>query len=366
MGYARWILEGFLSVADQQPHWVLHHEPDSSLEALETMLDRFQPDALLCESRNKRVIDRLVQWDKPVVFAAANIRHPSADSLYRVRADNREVGMMGFHYLRERGFKRFLFAGYSDQPFSVHRQKGFQQAAEHAGCSVETLDACEKNWDNVLRHRLQQNPVPMAVMAAADDLGIRIIHAGIASNLSIPEQLAVLGVDNHAMICRLCHPTLSSIDPGTERIGETSANLLKQLLNGTAEAPSEIRVKPVRTVTRASTDVLSTDDPNMRRVYAFIRDNTCEGIAFSELVKLSNMSRRGLENKYKLTFGMTLGQHMTHVRVARARELLECTDMVTPDIAAECGWPSASHMSVMFKRFAGISPSAYRKATRGG
>lgn len=363
VGYGRWILEGFLGYADQQPSWQLRHEPNSDEPGLDRLLSEFSPDAILCESRNPATIDALVSWGKPVVFVAADLRQPGADALHRVRADNPAVGVLGFDHLHKRGFHRFLFAGFHQWPFSLARLQGYQAAAKRVGCEIEVLPT-DTPPAKILKQMFQDDPRPAALFAARDGIGLEFVHAALAADIRVPEDLAVLGVDNEALLCRICHPALSSVDPGTERIGHSGAELLHALLRGEKVPPADNRIQPVRVVARASTDTLATQDPNLSRVYAFIREHACDEIRFEEIVRLSHMSRRSLETRYKTAFGFTLGEHITRVRVARARELLELTDMYTPDIAAECGWPSASHMCVMFKRHTRLTPSEYRRKTR--
>ncbi|WFB35821.1 substrate-binding domain-containing protein [Kiritimatiellota bacterium B12222] len=360
--YARWILEGFLSFADKQPHWQLMHEPYCDLAHLENLLTHFQPDAILCESKDPEIIHRLSFWGKPVVYVARKIPSPIAETLHRVRADNHAVGALAFSYLREKGFNRFLFAGTSTQALSNVRLQGYQQSAEAAGYPVGCIDITSPDQtESLLKSALISDPRPAAMFAAQDNLGLALIRAANRLGIRIPEALAILGVDNNALLCRISHPHLSSVDPGTDRMGMVCAERLHALLQGAPLPPTEIQIPPVRVVTRRSTEVVSTDNPNLRKVYALVRERGCDDLSFQELVAASHMSRRSLEIRYKEAFGFTLGQHLTRVKVSRAKELLEHTDLYTPDIAAACGWPSASHMCVMFKRHTGNTPSEYRR-----
>ncbi|MDF3130719.1 substrate-binding domain-containing protein [Kiritimatiellaeota bacterium B1221] len=361
-GYARWILEGFLAFTDKQPHWQLMHEPHCDLDHLENLLTHFQPDALLCESKDPEIIRRLSAWGKPVVYVASNIPRSLAKNLHRVRADNHAVGALAFSYLREKGFTRFLFAGTSNHPFSDVRLQGYRQSAEAAGYPVKCIEMSSPDRvESLLASALGSDPRPAALFAAHDSLGLTLVRAANGLGIPIPEALAILGVDNHALLCRISHPHLSSVDPGTDQMGIVCAERLYTLLQGEPLPPAEIQIPPVKVVTRRSTEVVSTDNPNLRRVFALIRERGCEDLTYQELISASHMSRRSLEIRYKEAFGFTLGQHITQVKVTKAKELLEHTDMYTPDIAAACGWPSASHMCVMFKRHTGHTPSDYRR-----
>lgn len=364
-GYSRSILGGFLAFSDARPHWQLLHEPLASVERVEGMLEHFEPDAILCESNHPEVLERLIRWGGPLVVVARRLEPDVLQKVHSVRADNTQIGRLAFGYLRERGFQTFIYVGWDGHPVSEGRQRGFEQAAQEAGFAVSKLSLGKEGVSSaLLSELLHADPRPAALFTANDDVGLGIIRAARQMGVDVPERLAVLGVDNHPILCRISHPLLSSIDPGTAQIGYRGGELLDALCSGERLPCGEERVSPVRVVTRTSTEILSTSDPNLMRAYAYIREHGCDDFRFEDLVRHSRMSRRSLETHYKAAFGSTLGEHLTRVRLKRACELLEHTDFYTADIAAECDWPSASHMSVMFKRHMRMTPTEYRRHVR--
>lgn len=364
-GYSRAILEGFLACSDTKPHWQLMHEPYATVESVRKMVEVFQPDALICESRDPKVLNYLSQWRGAVVFVAVQLPPEYLDSFPVIRADNPEIGRLGFTHLRERGFNRFLFAGWDEAGLSNDRRCGYVQAARESGFEVAEVHVVQEGSDvQVLSDALGGDPRPAALFAVNDEVGLNMVRAAKEASISVPEQLAVLGVDNHPILCRISHPLLSSIDPGTTRIGYRAAERIQEVFQGKPMMPGEERIAPVRVVSRSSTDIVSTSDEKLSEVFRTISEQGCDDLEISSLAKRSGMSRRSLETRYKSTFGFTMGEHIIRVKVKRACELLEYTDFYTPDIAAECNWPSASHMGVMFKRHMKMTPTEYRRHIR--
>src|SRR6185312_340234 len=104
----------------------------------------------------------------------------------------------------------------------------------------------------------------VGVFACNDSRGQHVLDACQRVKLNVPEEVAVIGVDDDPLLCELCDPPLSSVVPNPERIGYEAAELLDRLMDGKADVgslPDERRIPPLGVVARLSTDVLMIDDP---------------------------------------------------------------------------------------------------------
>ena len=208
---------------------------------------------------------------------------------------------------------------------------------------------------------LKKLPKPLALMAADDDLGRDIIAVCKAAGISVPEQVAVLGVDNDQFVCDLCTPSLSSIALNTERAGYETAELLERLMSGQEEmANQQIIVQPTRVVTRHSTDITVIEDPDIARAVNFIMNNSTVNINVNDVTNSVSMSRRNLERRFLAVMGRTVLSEIKRVRVQAIKNMLEETNLKVIKVATMLGFKSTGHLSKYFKRETGMTTKQYR------
>ena len=176
----------------------------------------------------------------------------------------------------------------------------------------------------------------------------------------MPEEVAVLGVDNDELLCALTPPPLSSIIPNPQRAGWEAAALLAVLMKGGKVAPGPLLVAPLGVAVRQSTEVLAVDDPQVARALRYIREHACEGIGVADVLRQCPMARRALEARMKALLGRTPHEEIQRVQLNRVKELLSGTDLALAQIAERAGFKHTEYLSVVFKREIGLPPSAYR------
>ena len=208
---------------------------------------------------------------------------------------------------------------------------------------------------------LKSLPRPVGVMTSNDVRGIDVLDACRRWDLRVPEEVAVLGVDDDALLCEICSPPLSSIVPNIERIGSEAAALLERLMGGGKSGFEESFVPPLGITTRRSTDVLSVDDPPFAAAVRFIRENACHGITVGDVLETLPMSRSTLERRFRTYLGHSPQSEIRAVQLARARQLLVETDHPLHRIAELVGFDHPEYFSVLFKREAGQTPGQYRR-----
>jgi LacI family transcriptional regulator len=177
----------------------------------------------------------------------------------------------------------------------------------------------------------------------------------------VPEQLAVIGVDDDYPFCDLCDPPLSSVVPNAQRIGYQAAETLDGLMAGEPLAAQEILVEPLGITTRQSTDILAIDDPAIAAAVRLVRERACEGLRVSEIAKQVALSRPVLERRFRKYLRCSPQVEIRRVQIARAKRLLVETDLPLKSIASMAGFVHPEYLSVVFKRDTGITPGAYRQ-----
>ena len=176
----------------------------------------------------------------------------------------------------------------------------------------------------------------------------------------MPGGAAVLGIDNDEVICRLCRPTLSSIEPDLERIGSMAAQLIDQLLGGSAVKHRQL-VPPRHVAQRASTDTVVAESDIVVRAARYIRESESMSISVEQLCELVGVSRSTLDKLFVANLGRSVADEISRIRLDRLQNLLQTTSLSLTAIATRCGFSSATYLCRFFKRMTGATPETYRK-----
>jgi LacI family transcriptional regulator len=198
-------------------------------------------------------------------------------------------------------------------------------------------------------------------MCCNDDRALLVVEACKLIDCSVPDDVAVLGVDNDVLVCDLADPPISSISLSTEGAGYEAARLLDQLMHGGTMDGQVIPVQPTHIVTRMSTDMLAVTDPDVAAALGFIRRNANRLIQVDDVVEATTASRRVLEKRFKAILRRSVHQEIRRIRVNNIIRLLVGTDMSVTDIAAHCGFDGVEHIARHFRKETGVSLRDYRK-----
>jgi len=188
-----------------------------------------------------------------------------------------------------------------------------------------------------------------------------VINACREIGIRMPEDVAVLGVDNDQIICRLCRPTLSSIEPDVERIGFLAAQWIADQLDGKPVAPRYL-VPPRQIVQRASTDTVVANHSAVVHAARLIRNQGHSEASVEQICEMTGISRSSLDKLFFLHLGRTVAGEISRTRLQRSQNLLRNSDLSLAEIAATCGFSSATYFCRFFKRSVGQTPNAYRKS----
>ena len=185
------------------------------------------------------------------------------------------------------------------------------------------------------------------------------------AGLQVPEQAAVVGVDNDVLLCELADPPLSSVALDAERGGFEAAALLAGLMSRRIRRPRHIVARALRVVTRHSTDVTVLEDTEVAQALRYIRENATEPLGINEIACAAAISRRSLEIRFKKAMGRTVHDELRRVRLDRAMQLLAETHLSLAGIAAASGFNTPSYLGQIFKQETGMTPAQYRRTARG-
>jgi LacI family transcriptional regulator len=293
--------------------------------------------------------------------------------LATVCCDERRVGALAADYLADRGLKRVCYLHYPGTIASGLRGDGFRQRAAQRGAEAEGVEVAghwstdqRNRTDKALKTWIEALRPPAGVLAFDDPLAIYVLDHIRRAGLHAPQDIAVIGVNNDEALCALAHPPLASIDRNGQTVGYEAAALLDRLLSG-QDPPEEItRIPPAGVIERESADLLATDDEDVRRAIAFIRQSACSGADVADVLDHVVTSRRSLDRKFVRIVGCTVEQELWRVRLEHARMLLTETDWPIVRVAASSGFATDAHFSRRFRGHTGLSPRAFRARHRRG
>jgi len=364
--YARGLLRGVVAYIRKHRPWTTYLAEHGRGDEPPEWLSEWRGDGILARIENQRIADAVVASGRPAVdLSAANL----IGSIPWVETDDTKIARAAFGHLRERGLRQFAF--YSDQRFnwSKWRAAEFSRLCADAGCPCEILDASAepgsaRSWTRQLRRTVawvKWLAKPVGIMACYDILGRHVLEACRVGGVAVPDQAAVVGVDDDELLCELSDPPLSSVAPDTYRTGYEAAELLDRLMSGEHFEPRAYLVPPLGVVVRKSSDMLAIDDESVSEAVRFIREHACSGIGVNDVLEDVPMSRRVLEARFKKLVGRSPHEEIERVRLDRVQELLRLTDLTLEGIAEKTGFQHAEYLSALFKKRVGVPPSVYRK-----
>lgn len=279
-----------------------------------------------------------------------------------------ETGRLGAEYFLKKGFQNFAFYGFRNVVWSRERAEGFEEKIKEAGYAVHYFEHPKSRsmdlWyykPSILSRWLRSLPKPIALMACDDNQGLHITEASRLAGIRIPEEVAVLGVDNDENICYLSDPPLSSINMDVEKGGYEAARLMEQMIRYGVRGKDRIIIRPTHIVTRSSTDIYAANDEHIVSALKYIHLHIDKNLKVSEVLKEVPLSRRALEKRFMQITGYPVYKYIYNLRIEKFIQKLIETNMTITEIAYELGLDDTKNISRLFKQMKGMTPLEYRK-----
>lgn len=387
--FGRGLIEGVARYSRLHGPWSMYFEPRGPGVAPPAWLSQWDGDGILARIDDQRMADAILATGLP----ALDLRGRLPDlGLPFIGADNEQTTRLAFDHLRERGLTRFGFCGVpaGDMQALDLRRKHFAQHCEDAGfecleyasrpaaadgnasaagesSGIPSIDFGSLDWETeqtALATWIRSLPKPIGIMACHDPRAYQLIDACRRAEVSVPDEVAVVGVDNDPVLCVMANPPLTSIDTGGERIGFEAAALLDRWMNGESIPNKPVLCDPRMIYPRKSSDMLAIDDADIAESVRFIRDHACEGVRVSDVVRHVALSRSVFERRFRQIVGRTPKAELLRVQIARASQLLADTELPLTAIARQSGFSTEKYFSDAFLRQTDLRPSAWRRRQR--
>lgn len=369
--YARGVLEGVVDYVRQHEGWSIYLPEQERGGRPPAWLSRWKGDGIIARVESDEIARAMIRTKLPVVDVSAARHLPD---IPWVETDDEAIARIAAEHLMERGFRHLAFCGDPGFNWSVWRKQNFERIVRETGCQCyihESIPHTDPSysWNRERRgllNWLKRLPRPVGIMACYDIKAQKLLDACRELDIAVPEEVAVVGVDNDELLCDLADPPLSSVICNTRRTGFEAASLLDRMMSGEKIGPESILVKPLGIKTRHSTDTLAIDDPDVAAAVRFIRENAWSGINVADVLRQVPVTRRMLEHRFRRILGRTPHQEITRLRIDRVKQLLIETDLPLSEIADRTGYQHDEYLSVAFRKATGIPPSRFRRSISKG
>jgi len=365
----RQFVEGVAEYANHFGNWHFIWEPHGIEDLSKPWRDLYY-DGII--TRDIAVAEAEISRGIPMVLMQY-VRESFPEKTVYIHAADEEITAMVVKHFLSRGFTNYAYCGYKLYPWSIKRGQTYEKMLAESGYETDSLylDISESGSEPLTLHEevvgewLLALPKPVAVMAANDELGRYVVQICRNVGLRVPEDCAFVGVDNDRMVCGMSNPPLSSVEMKLHRAGYDAARLLDKLMRGGDIEQSVIEVGAQDLLVRRSSDIFAVEDVQLRKALQFIHNNIAETILVDDVARVSGVSRRALENRFRNRLDSTVKRYISELRADHVARVLSETLLSVEEIAEQCGFSETSHLTRFFKSIKCVTPSAYRKSVAG-
>ncbi len=380
-GYGRGLLRGIARYSRLYGPWRFYRdfpEPDFYLKP-----DFYaEPETYVNSTEKRKRLKRFQKWgidgvitrdprtiiEKGIpAIAAIHLQHPLTD-IPSVMPNNQQIGKMAAEHFLERGFRQFAFCGFQNVYWSNQRFLCFSEILAESGYNVidykpDSKKSFRFREDELfsIAEWLKTLPKSTALFVCNDDRAQQVADACRIAEVTVPDDVAILSVDNDELVCELADPPISSIELNSEQAGYIAAETLDKMMKNQKPQTARIEVNPVRVITRRSSDILAVADPDVLDALRYIRTNANKALSVEDVVAHVPVSRRVLERRFRDVLSRSILEEIRQVRARKIQVLLTETNMPMTQIASKLEFSSSKQICRLFQDVFEVSPMEYRK-----
>jgi len=317
--------------------------------------------------RRREIVAYLRRQRVPIVDMG--LYHPEI-ALPRVVGDHTRIGALAAEHFADRGFRQTAWFSTAFSPIDSLRLKGFraqctslEQSAPIEWVWEREASGSRDDWKKMrdwLGRCLLHAPKPIAVFAHNDYDAACVEDVCRLKGIAVPDDVAILGVDNNELVCLNQPVPLSSISHDLTRVGYEGAALLSRLIDGLEPPKGPILIPPADIALRQSTDLTAVNIPTVRLAMNFLTNNIGNSFGIENVAAAAHVSRSTLNRLFIRHVGRTVHAEVCRSRLACAKRLLLRSDRSIAEIARLCGFCHAQHLHNAFRRAEGLTPSVFR------
>ncbi|MBN1788377.1 MAG: DNA-binding transcriptional regulator [Sedimentisphaerales bacterium] len=372
------IMAGINEYIQNEDSWQLIIWPESSAQSLSFLKQRGCKGAFVSTATSSKA-QQLLKVGMPII---AMVAMQETFNLPYISANSGEIAKLACEYFLNRKFENFAFFGLTEAKWSLERMELFSSYLAKAGHKVNIFKEDEilatdnflaftTLWtDTTLKKKhhfqlaewLRQLPKPVAILASCDILACHLTDIAKDVDLQIPNEVAILGINDDHTICSICDPPLSSISLNFRKAGYDAAKLLDELILGEQSMDGQhIEIQPIHIESRGSTEIFAINDPDIIQVLSYIRQNSNKPMQVDEIANNVYISKRSLQLKFRKILGRSIHDEIINAHFENAKTMLIETNLSIDKIAVQSGFVNTPNMRRAFIQLTGMLPKQYRQ-----
>ena len=373
--YARRYIEGVAAFASAHEKWQIElFDPSASMRI---PIDRF--DGFICRIADRRFGKHLARLRRPVVESLGTNEFMG---FVTVRSDITAVSRLASDHFLQRRHSNFAYCGFDGQLYSELRMRSFSEFVRNAGFTARVYEATrtiKQRFSHLsqlkspleipdartLRAWLEKLPKPSALFCCNDRRAFQVLNVCRAADIRVPQDIAILGVDDDPVFCAFSSPRLSSIDPDAHGVGYGAATTLAGMLGEPGfrmvKPDSIISFPPKGVIARTSTAAFPVEPEWLSDALVFIRQHVSDNISASDVFAFSNRSHATVDAAFRQHLGTSVQKEIANARLESAKQLLSTSSLSMKEISQLSGFSSPEYFCRCFTASFGISPTDYRQ-----
>lgn len=366
--YGREVAQGIIGYSLGHADWEIHYEgvtDPTAVERIAAAITDWPADGAILQVMNSQLANAISLTGIPVVL----IHGEENDRASVVCPDNVAVGCTVAKYFVDRGLRQLAYCGVMGGEYSQQREDGFCAEARKSDRPTSVIQyryLARNSRDWISDHRtmeqwLRDLPKPVGLMACNDSIGKELVAMCCHLGLRVPDDVAVVGVDNDSVECAMSRVPLSSVRLPTGEIGFTAARVLDEMMDARKPKRESVRLPPTMIVTRRSSDIYTTEQEDVRAALGFVRDNASTPITVEDVLRQVPVSRRWLEKQFVAVLGRTIRQEILRAHAEYAQRLLIDTDLKIAVVGRRSGYSEYQVFPKLFRQTTGLLPSEFRR-----
>jgi len=357
-------------LASTRAQWHLFLEEDFRLRL--AGIEDWQGDGIIADFDDPVVAHELAGCRIPLVAVGGSYEDAAGypAGLPYVATDNAAIVRLAYEHLIETGLRHFAMFSLPEAPenrWAQEREKAFAALVRRDRMEPVIFrgqPARAPAWDESLREQvawLHSLPKPVGIVAVNDARARQLMQACALAGIAVPEQVALIGVDNDPLARVLTRIPISSVIQGAHESGRTAAQLLDRMLHGVRLPGTRVLVAPGGINAQASSRHEPACNPHVMRARHFIRQYACQGIKTDQVADYVGISRSSLESHFRQALGCSVHDAILRFRLDAATSILAQGDCNLAEVALKCGFTSSQYMHSVFKRELGCSPRGWQE-----
>jgi LacI family transcriptional regulator len=366
MAFDRAIARGIGEYIRNHRGWVILMDP--MMDVTTEGLKHWNPDGIIVDIQSGALKAALQLGDIPIVGVGSYCeKSGNLLDIPIVTSNQEEIGRMAARHFISKGFRHFAFcAGDEKATWCIQRQQGFAEELAKHDFSYERYVPDLNGHINMpealksLGKWMHGLPKPTGVFVYFDGWARWVLDACVVEDLKVPQEIAVLGVDNDRWLCELSQPRLSSVDPNVLTAGFAAAEILDNVLHG-GTPPKLTRIDPSEVAARDSTDLMAFNEPEVAFAIRYIREHACDPITPSDVLRVTGMSNSTAYRKFKSALGRSIHSEIQRVQMEQIKKLLTTTNLNVNEVARQSGFDNARYLTKVFRELTNMTPIEFRR-----